>query len=541
MSLLEAAQSAARRKKKSRARRVRKLRPKKCRTVKRRVQVKVKGKTRTKIVKQRVCYTPRRKTRKALVVRNPGPSAAAPPVTTPAVPQPAPPLDPPPAPNPMVYGGAFGPAEAERLLWRAGFGPKPGQAPALASLGLDDAVKSLTSPPGAATLSGPEPSDDGDPLQPEDRYAHDHLWWLDRMVRTDQPLIERMALIFHDWFGLRRDDVGDMKLVMAHVELYRKHSLGSFREMLLDVTKDPAMLLFLSGLNSSKNNPNENYAREIMELYTLGADRGAYTETDIREAARALTGWRGDYVDGWTNFRYEVGRHDNANKTIFGQTGNFDWRDVVDLCLRNPYHRSFFVLKMWSYFVPVPPDPGTQASLEKLYVDSGWSIGAVVEAILRHPALHSGPPMVKSPVLFSAGLLRALGKPVDSTSLMYWCENAGQRLFNPPNVSGWNDNAWLDTSTLFNRWRLVYDALDGLHNPSNGTYDLTETPQESLDKALAFWGGPPLSAETRTLLRGIAAVAVNPLSTGNTARNQRAQRQNALRHLIAASPDLQTC
>ena len=333
-----------------------------------------------------------------------------------------------------------------------------------------------------------------------------------------------------------------MDLVLAHIDLYRKHGLGSFRDLLLEVTKDPAMLLFLNGANSDKNHPNENYGREVMELFTLGADRGAYTETDVREAARALTGWRADYVDqvGWTNFRYEPGSHDNRNKTIFGHTGNFDWRDVVDLCLGNPYHRSYFVLKMWSYFVPVPPDAATQASLEKLYVDSDWSIRAVVEAILRHPALHTGPPMVKSPVLYSAGMLRALDKAVDDTSLMYWSENAGQRLFNPPNVSGWNDNAWLDTSTLYNRWRLVYEALQDRYEESNGSYDLTETAQEALTKALAFWGNPALRPETTSILLGTAAGAVNPLATGNTARNQRAQRQNALRHLIAASPDLQT-
>ena len=374
MSLIDIAETAATRKKRTKAVK------KKCRTVKKRVH--------GRVVRKRVC-TKKRK----VVVRKKGPSPAAPPVTTPLKPQPVPPAAAPAAADPMVYSGSFGLREAERLLWRAGFGPRAGQAAALSSLGLDAAVTSLTRPSGSATLVGPEPSADGDPLEPEDQYAHDHLWWLDRMVRSDQQLVERMALIFHDWFGLRRDDVGQMDLVMAHMDLYRKHGLGSFRTLLMEATKNPAMLLFLNGANSDKNHPNENYGREVMELYTLGADRGAYTESDIREAARALTGWRADYVDqvGWTNFRFEPGQHDNRNKTIFGHTGNFDWRDVVELCLANPYHRSHFVLKLWSYFVPVPPDAATQASLEKLYVDSDWSIRAVVEAILRHPALHSGP------------------------------------------------------------------------------------------------------------------------------------------------------
>jgi hypothetical protein len=526
MSILS--EAAAKKKKKRRRRKPKTI----CRVERR----KVRGRT----VKKKVCR-PRRKVK--VPVRAPGPSPAAPPVTTPTGALPVPPAAPPPAPDPLVHSGAFGTRQAERLLWRAGFGPAPGQAAALAGLGLEGAVRSLTRPTGGAVLNGPAPSADGDPLAPEDQYAHDHLWWLDRMARTSQPLVERMALIFHDWFGLRRDDVGQMDLVMAHIDLYRTHGLGSFRDLLLAVTKDPAMLLFLSGANSDKNRPNENFGREVMELYTLGADRGAYTEQDIREAARALTGFRADYVDGtgWTNFRYDPGRHDNRTKTIFGQSGNFDWRDVVDLCLRNPYHRSFFVLKLWSYFVPVKPDAATQAALEKLYVDSDHSIGAVVEAILRHPALHTGPPMVKPPAVFSAGLLRARGLPVNTTALMWWCEGAGQRLFNPPNVSGWNDQAWLDTSTLYSRWRLVYEALEQEPLKSDGTYSATETPEEAVAAALAHWGEPALPAETRALLLSVAQQCMTGNPTGTNGRNRRAQRQTALRHLIAACPDLQTC
>ena len=228
-------------------------------------------------------------------------------------------------------------------------------------------------------------------------------------------------------------------------------------------------------------------------------------------------------------------------KLIFGRTGNFDWRDVVDLCINNPYHRSFFVLKLWSYFVPVKPDAATQAALEQIYVQSDWSIGAVLEAILRLPALHTGPPMVKPPVVYSAGLLRARSLGVKETGTVYWSEGAGQRLFRPPNVSGWNDNAWLDTSTLYARWRLVYDAIKDDAPPSNGTYSLTETPQQALDAALAHWNDPPLRPETRQVLLNAATAAVPGSATGNTARNKRAQRQTSLRHLIAASPDLQVC
>jgi len=497
--------------------------------------------------KKKVCKPVKKKTvAKKVTPKLPAaslPTSATPPMTAPVAGPPAvPPQDPPPAPDPLVYHGAFGAREAERLLWRAGFGPRPGDVAALSALGLDAAVTSLTRPSGTATLNGPTPNADGSPLAPEDQYGHDHLFWLDRMVRSDQQLVERLALIFHDWFGVSTDAVGQVGLMLDHIDIYRRLCLGSFRDLLLEVTRDPAMLLFLNGANSDKNSPNENFGREVMELFTLGADRGAYTEDDVRQAARALTGWRADYVTnvGWTNFRYVPSSHDSGLKTIFGHVGNFDWRDVVDLCLNNPYHRSFFVLKLWSYFVPTRPDATTQAALEKIYVDSDWSIRAVLEAILRHPALHTGPPLVKPPVVYSAGLLRARSRGVTTMSLLWWSDGAGQRLFYPPNVSGWNDNAWLDTSTLYARWRLVYDVVND-DAPPNNTYSTTETPAAAVTAALAYWGDPPLRDDSRQVLLNAAAAAVPANATGSSASNKRGQRQTALRHLIAASPDLQAC
>ncbi len=171
------------------------------------------------------------------------------------------------------------------------------------------------------------------------------------------------------------------------------------------------MLIWLSGIENRKGSPNENYARELMELFTLGADRGAYTEADVRQLALALTGWRADWIDGegWQNFRFDDRWHDHSVKTVFGKSGDFDWRDAVDLVLQNPYHASFFVTKLWSYFVPTPPSADTQAALQKLYLDSGYGIRPVMEAILMHPDFYDGAAMVKPPVVYTAGLLRTLG------------------------------------------------------------------------------------------------------------------------------------
>src|ERR687886_1811980 len=146
-----------------------------------------------------------------------------------------------------VYRGPFGREQAERLLWRAGFGPKKGQADAVAAMGLDGAVRWLTQPP-QSKLVGPAPKDEkGRPLAPYDAWGHDSLWWLDRMVRTTTPLVERMALVWHDWFATSNDGVGSQKLMLKQNALFRANGLGSFRKLLLGVTADPAMLLWLSG------------------------------------------------------------------------------------------------------------------------------------------------------------------------------------------------------------------------------------------------------------------------------------------------------
>jgi uncharacterized protein (DUF1800 family) len=477
----------------------------------------------------------------------PTPSAAAPPVTTPPNPTNPPPdpgPDPPPPVDPLVYNGPFGVAQAQRLLWRAGFGPKPGQAEALAALGMTAAVRSLTRPSGAATLVGaPVTLPNNKPLAPEDAWGHDHLWWLDRMVRSDQPLVERLTLIFHDWFATSNNDVGNETMMLAQNELLRSHALGTFTDLVHDITVNPAMLVFLSGISNRRNAINENYGRELMELFTLGADRGAYTETDVRELARALSGWRADWQDpdGYVNFRFDTTRWDTGTKslwagTAYARSGAFDWTDVVTLVLDNPWHRSFFVLKLWSYFVPSPPTAATQAALESLYVSSGRSIGAVVEAILTHPDVYVGAPLVKPPAVYNAGLLRATGQTITSEAWVWLGDMSGQQLFYPPNVSGWNDRAWLDTSTLYGRWLLANQVLLAATRTAAQYNGSTEDGTRALAAAIAHVGNPALSPGTLAVLQ---AFADQPRPAGETEASWRSLRQNALRILVATSPDFQ--
>ena len=440
-----------------------------------------------------------------------------------------------------AYRGNFGAAEAERLLWRAGFGPRKGEAEKLAKLGLHGAVSTLTNP-GREQFVGPAPTDEkGRPLAPYDAWGHDHVWWLDRMVRTSRPLVERMTLVWHDWFATSNSGVGSQRLMLNQNQLFRDHGLGSFKELLLDVTKDPAMLLWLNGSDNSRWSPNENYAREMMELFTLGAGRG-YTETDVREQARSLTGFRNDWKKGVgvVNFRYDPKAHDAGTKTIFKHRGAFTWRDSVRLAVSNPNHPSFFVRKLWSYFIPGTPDAATERALEHMYVSTGYTVKPVVTAILKHPALYAGGRLTKSPALYTAGLLRRLGRPIDTTAWAWLDSMAGQQLFYPPNVAGWDDSRWLDTATWRGRWWIAQYVLQPYAldpGKASAPYDAAKL----LDGALAFWHHPALTSSTHAALLDFAQKALYDARNESWKRKQYSvMTQNALRQLIAVSPDFQT-
>jgi hypothetical protein len=499
----------------------------------------------------------------------PAPSAAAPPVTAAVGSDPTPGgggSDPGTKPDPKPEGlprqQTFGAREAERLLWRAGFGPLPGQVETVAALGLEAAVYSLTRPSGAETLLGDGPSHDGfgrpyTAQRAAGEYGGNVAWWFIHMVRSDQPLRQRMALIWHDWFATADRGLIGRPRMLQQYELFRRSFAGNFRRLALDVTVDEAMCLWLNGLDNHKGAPNENYARELMELFTLGADRGAYTETDVRQLARVLTGYHADHIGGGElgNFRFAADRHDAGTKTLwvgkpYERTGAFGWKkpaatwecDAVDLCLQHPLHASFFVRKLWSYFVPSEPPAQTQALLEKLYVDGGYEVRPVLEAILMHPDLYSERRLVKPPAVFVAGLFRGTNRAIRHSGLDGWLETAGQRLFDPPDVAGWRDHLWLDTNTLFGRAECVRRFLEGRDVPVDESYPAAETPAQALDAALAAWGGPALTAGSRdVLLRFAASVIDDSILTPGERSRQRAKRQNALRFLVALSPDHHTC
>jgi uncharacterized protein (DUF1800 family) len=280
-----------------------------------------------------------------------------------------------------------------------------------------------------------------------------------------------------------------------------------------------------------------------MELFTLGTNRG-YTERDVREQARALTGWHHSWTEetGAVNFHYSRRFHDPGVKRIFGHRGRFDWRDSIRLTVQHRKHPSFFVRKLWGYFIPIPPNRSSQRALERLYVSRRYRIRPVVEAILRHPQLYEGPRMVKPPVVYTAGLLRALDRAIDTDDWIWIAGLTGQRLFYPPSVAGWEDDRWLGTGEFRGRWQAAASALRPLAlDPAGQAGTLPMNSTALVDQAIAFWGAPAVSAETRAALVLFADRALADADRAWKQAQYPVLVQNALRQLLAASSDFQTC
>jgi uncharacterized protein (DUF1800 family) len=427
-----------------------------------------------------------------------------------------------------VYSGPFAKEQAERLLWRAGFGPREGDAERLAALGLTAAVRSLTRPSAPEQLVGPAPVDEhGRPVDPINVYGGDHLWWLDRMIRTTTPLVERMTLIWHSWFATSNQGVGSQQLMVNQNQLFRANALGSFPTLLEGVTQDPAMLVWLNGDQNVKGSPNENYGREMMELFTLGADRGAYTQADVHDNARALTGFAGSAAQGAASFVFVPGRHDPTSKTIFGQTGNWAWQDSCQLCVSHPLHPSFLVEKLWSYFVPTSIDrAATLEGLKALY--QGGEILPLVEGILMHPSFYDGPRMVKPPVVYTAGLLRMRGQYIDNSVWWSLDQSAGQQLFYPPDVGGWDYTRWLNTAAFRARW-LIAALVQGPRMPTDSPSD----PGTLVERTIRYWGFPTVLPETERLLGAFAHAQLRR-------QNAAPLVETAMRQILATAPEFQT-
>ncbi|HEV3165628.1 MAG TPA: DUF1800 domain-containing protein [Isosphaeraceae bacterium] len=305
--------------------------------------------------------------------------------------------------------------------------------------------------------------------------------WLYRMIFTPHALLERMTLFWHNHFATSETKVNNLAQMQRQNALFRQHALGDFKALLGAIGKDPAMLVWLDSTVNRKARPNENYAREVMELFTLG--RGHYTEKDVQEAARAFTGW----FIVQDRFSEVPSQHDDGVKTILGQTGPFEGGDVARLLLEQPACAEFLCGKLFRYFVSEVDQPSAElmAPLATAFRDSGYNVRVPVKMILRSRLFHDADVRrhrVKSPVEYAVGTVRALEvlKPtVSADALAEACSRMGQSLYAPPSVAGWDGGpVWINTTATLARSNLALALL----SDSDATFGKRFDPKRFAEK-----------------------------------------------------------
>jgi uncharacterized protein (DUF1800 family) len=396
------------------------------------------------------------------------------------------------------------PADVAHLLRRAGFGGTTAQINTLAAEPWADIVDGLLDFSGAPADVQPGflTEDIGDW---EKEYQLQH-WWLDRMATSPSPLQEKLTLFWHGHFATANYKVTDMRLMYAQNNLFRSLAAGNFRDLVQQMSIQPAMLIWLDNDPNTKYRPNENFARELMELFTLGVNE--YTQADIVAAARAWSGHNTLDSDRTQYFFYS-NRHDDGDKTFMGVTKNWDGPDIVNFLLRDDATRMniaarFMAAKLWTFFAYKNPETTVIDDLAAVFLTNDFEIAPVVRAIFNHPQFLSTKAkqgLVRSPVEWVVACMRATGLSAGNANPQWWMEEMGQQLFEPPNVSGWRPNKyWLTTSRLWSRanwaryiiWRNntgnLFSSITGMTVPNAITY------------AFGVFGITDISAHTRAKL-----------------------------------------
>jgi uncharacterized protein (DUF1800 family) len=369
-------------------------------------------------------------------------------------------------------------AEARHLLTRTGFAARPAEIAALQGLSRRVAVERLLAGARAEAVTPlPEWTKEAVAIRPpvpprlmseDERRAYQRKrrdeaialvnWWYAEMVATPSPLTERMTLFWHNHFTSEFRKVRAPILMQRQNALLRREALGNFGRLLQAVARDPAMTIYLDSRANRKDRPNENFARELLELFTLGEGRG-YTERDIKEAARAFTGWSLDPDSG--EFRFRPGQHDGGGKTFMGRTGNFGGEDIIRMLLENPRTAEHIAEKAWREFVGDKPDAAEIKRIAAKFRAAGYDTRTLLRELFLAPAFwdpsHRGT-LVRSPVELLVGTMRLFGiaAPADSPVLAQLGRQLGQEIFNPPNVKGWpGGTAWINANTLLVRRQVL--------------------------------------------------------------------------------------
>ena len=465
------------------------------------------------------------------------------------------------------------------LMRRAGFGATRDELEDLAEMPYDSVVDHLIGAEEAYTIS--------DHLIR--RYHADQsalmgnaapvAYWLYKMISTKSPLREKVALFWHSIFATGyAGKVVQGKLLIDQIGMFRRFGMGSVKTLLLELSRNPAMIAWLDNLDNHKDAINENYGRELLELFSMGV--GNYTERDIKEAARAFTGWtivNTDYMTlraqrdsiwpygrmGW-QFEYRPEDHDDGEKEFLNEKGNFNGGDIIDIICRQPATARFLSRHMYHFFVadepPVPQwpyvPPADQRAIDTLsdvYFETGYDVAAMLEALFNSDFFKSKDSWyakVKSPAELAASSLRMSGEfdrprwemMERGNQIIYM----GQHLTNPPSVEGWHQGTeWIDTGTLTQRLNFASDQFADPDRPGVSRMidrivasgDSDPTPDQIVDRCLDQLGMITVSEETRSTLVDYVVDAGRVAGDGDVPR----ARQNAARllQLVASSREFQ--
>ena len=402
---------------------------------------------------------------------------------------------------------------AAHLYWRAGFGGTPDDLDRAVREGRERTVERLLDFPDepAADAPGwitPDAVNRFDArglraLPEEERRARQQAarqlererknalvgWWVDRMIRGTHPLQEKLTLLWHGHFATSFEKVNAAYPMWLQNQTFRRLAAGSWRDLVAAVAQDPAMLVYLDQARSTRQAPNENFAREVMELFTLG--EGHYTEEDIREAARAFTGWTLSRERWEPAFRPR--QHDDGDKTLFGRRGAWTGKEALGILLDQPRAAEFLASRLWRFFAGDPPAPEPVAALAAALRQADLRLRPALRALFHAPAFYAPGLLgrqVKSPAVWLAGYVRATAQAPPAAASLAALRALGQDLFQPPNVKGWDGGlAWIHTAALMQRYTLAARWLDGGGPPAN------RLPPASAERLLPKTGrGTPAAA-----------------------------------------------
>lgn len=347
--------------------------------------------------------------------------------------------------------------------------------------------------------------------------------WVKKMLSTKSPLVEKMTLLLHNHFATAISKVGSTTYMLEHVQMLRKGCFGSFRDLVTNVSKDVAMLIWLDNKTNVDGNPNENYARELMELFTTGVLDASgtpnYTETDVQESARAFTGWGTTWHDDREWFQFNDWDHDYGTKTFRGITGNLDGTDVIENLVTDEATARRLAMKLWSYFAyDVGVDAPELDALAAAYLANDTRIQPMLIAMFSSDAFYGDAAKgthVKGPIEWTVNALLLTKTKVnknDDVELGYLPTDLGQEPFNPPSVFGWDEGlAWVGVGGLLGRARAAQEIAGARDKDGSIQFDPRKllgspkkfkkfTPEQTLDQVLAQLGSLAIAPTTRTAL-----------------------------------------